>query len=109
MRLTSSRQSLRLRALHPLKRGHSERRNAGMKAIIDALNVVYEEQERRGFIRLNLVCLAFTLGAIACVLIGAAAVVVTPLVLGSVGLGPLADTVVRFARWPVLVVVMLMA
>jgi membrane protein len=83
--------------------------NAGMKAIIDALNVVYEEEEQRGFIRLNLVSLAFTLGAIACVLVGTAAVVVTPLVLGSVGLGPIADTLVRFARWPVLVVVMLLA
>ena len=38
--------------------------NAGMKAIIDALNVVYEEKEKRGFIKLNLVSLAFTLAAI---------------------------------------------
>src|SRR3984957_5625624 len=38
--------------------------NAGMKAIMDALNVVYEEKEKRGFIKLNLVSLAFTLGAI---------------------------------------------
>src|SRR3984957_13432164 len=29
--------------------------NSGMKAIIDALNVVYEEKEKRGFIKLNLV------------------------------------------------------
>ena len=28
--------------------------NAGMKAIMDALNVVYEEKEKRGFIKLNL-------------------------------------------------------
>src|SRR5580700_4359995 len=33
--------------------------NAGMKAIMDALNVVYEEKEKRGFIKLNLVSLAF--------------------------------------------------
>ena len=31
-----------------------------MKALIDALNVVYEEDEKRSFIRLNLVSLAFT-------------------------------------------------
>ena len=39
--------------------------NAGMKAIIDALNIIYEEDEKRGFVTLNLVSFAFTLGAIA--------------------------------------------
>jgi hypothetical protein len=38
--------------------------NAGMKALFDALNVIYGEKEKRSFIRLNLVSLAFTLGAI---------------------------------------------
>ena len=38
--------------------------NAGMKAIMDALNVVYEEKEKRGFIKLNLISLAFTIAAI---------------------------------------------
>ena len=36
--------------------------NGGMKAIIDALNVVYEEDEKRGFFKLNAVSLAFTFG-----------------------------------------------
>ena len=35
--------------------------NAGMKAIIDALNVVYDEKEKRSFVKLNLVSLLFTL------------------------------------------------
>jgi uncharacterized BrkB/YihY/UPF0761 family membrane protein len=38
--------------------------NAGMKALFDALNVVYGEKERRGFIRLNAISLAFTLSAL---------------------------------------------
>jgi len=38
--------------------------NAGMKALIDALNIVYEEEEQRGFFKLTLVALAFTVGAI---------------------------------------------
>ena len=37
--------------------------NGGIKAIFDALNVVYGEKEKRGFIRLNATSLAFTLGA----------------------------------------------
>jgi membrane protein len=61
--------------------------NAGMKAIMDALNVVYDEKEKRGFIKLNLVSLAFTVAAIASVLLAIGAVVVLPLVLGYIGLG----------------------
>src|SRR6202049_681644 len=57
------------------------RANAGMKAIIDALNVVYEETERRGFIKLNLVSLAFTLGAIGALLVALGCMVVFPLVI----------------------------
>src|SRR5262249_14473629 len=34
--------------------------NAGIKAVMDALNVVYDETEKRSFIRLNLVSLCFT-------------------------------------------------
>ena len=36
--------------------------NAGVKAVIDALNVVYGEREKRRFFRLNLLSLAFTTG-----------------------------------------------
>ena len=36
--------------------------NGGMKAIIDALNVVYDEKEKRGFFKLNAVSLALQLG-----------------------------------------------
>ena len=39
--------------------------NAGVKAIIDALNVAYEVREQRSFVRLNLLSLAFTLSGIA--------------------------------------------
>jgi hypothetical protein len=33
-----------------------------MKAVIDALNVTYNEKEKRGFIKLNLISLALTGG-----------------------------------------------
>jgi membrane protein len=42
--------------------------NAGMKALMDALNIVNEEKEKRSFIRLNLVSLAFTVAGIFAVL-----------------------------------------
>jgi membrane protein len=76
--------------------------NAGMKAIMDALNIVNEEDERRGFIRLNLVSLAFTVAGIFAMLAAVGAVVVIPLVLTQVGLGSMTETVVNLARWPAL-------
>jgi membrane protein len=83
--------------------------NAGMKAVIDALNVVYEETEKRGFFKLNLISLAFTLGAVVAVLSAIAAVVVVPLVLDRVGVGSLGEVLVSYGRWPMLVAALLAA
>src|SRR5262249_27590689 len=52
--------------------------NAGMKSIFDALNLVYNEREKRGLIRLNLVSLAFTAGAIVFVLLAIGCIVALP-------------------------------
>ncbi|MCC6890296.1 MAG: YihY/virulence factor BrkB family protein [Hyphomicrobiales bacterium] len=73
--------------------------NAGMKAIFDALNIIYDQEEKRGFIRLNLVSLAFTLCAIVALLIAASAVVALPLALSTLGLE---TPLVAYLRWPAL-------
>jgi membrane protein len=78
--------------------------NAGMKAIMDALNVVYEEQEKRGFVRVTAVSLAFTLAAIGSALLALGAVVVLPVVLQYLGLPDIADLLLRIARWPLLLI-----
>ena len=56
--------------------------NGGMKAIIDALNVIYKEKETRSFIRLNLMSLA----AIGALLVALGAVVVRPIAFNYLGL-----------------------
>jgi membrane protein len=76
--------------------------NAGMKAIMDALNIVYDEKEERGFIRLNLASLTLTVGAILSLLLAIAAVIVLPLLLTYVGLSSVAKTLVQVLRWPAL-------
>jgi membrane protein len=81
--------------------------NAGMKAIIDALNVVYEEKEKRGFIKLNFVSLAFTLAAIASLLLALGAVVVLPLFLNQLGLSGITNAIFRIGRWPLLFVLVM--
>lgn len=77
--------------------------NAGMKAIMDALNVAYEEKERRGWIKFNLESLVFTIGCIVGLLLAVIFVVVLPLLLGYVGLGTLSESIIFYGRWPMLV------
>jgi len=81
--------------------------NAGMKAIMDALNVVYEEKEKRGFIKLTLVSLAFTLAAIGSVLLALGAVVVLPVALNYLGLPNVTDLLLRLTRWPLLLLLII--
>jgi membrane protein len=83
--------------------------NAGVKAVIDALNVVYEEREKRGFVRLNLLSLAFTTGGIAALLLMVSAVVAVPLALDHVGLAPHSQAIISLMRWPLLLAILLIA
>jgi membrane protein len=76
--------------------------NAGMKAIIDALNVVYDEKEKRSFIKLNLLSLLFTLIAIVSLMIALAAVVIAPMVFSAVGLSSLWSLAIAALQWPLL-------
>jgi membrane protein len=74
--------------------------NSGAKAVIDGLNVAYGEQEKRNFVRLNLISLLFTLGAFIALTLAIGVVVITPIVLNFIGLGGLGDALVRILRWP---------
>ena len=78
--------------------------NSGMKALFDALNIVYDEREKRGFFRLNAVSLAFTVLGIAFILVVLAAVVVLPIVAGYVGFETAIDQALGLGRWPVLLI-----
>src|SRR5438477_2184721 len=83
--------------------------NAGMKAIFDALNIVYDEDEKRGFIKLNLISLTFTLGAVLALLVAIGAIVVLPLVLPYVGLGSGQQSwLLPLLRWPALFILVML-
>ncbi len=79
--------------------------NAGVKALFDALNVIYDEDEKRSFLRLNLISLAFTFCVIVFMVMSLAAVVAVPLVLSRFGLGRLSQFPVTALRWPFLFVI----
>ena len=79
--------------------------NAGMKAMIDALNVIYGETEKRGFVALNLLSLAMTLGGLAFLLLAIGAVIVLPLVFSWLGIEGWAEWTIALLRWPAIMVV----
>ena len=83
--------------------------NAGVKAIIDALNVVYEVRETRNFLKLNLLSLAFTTGGIVALLLMVSAVVAFPLLFSHLGLPPESGFILGLARWPLLLAVLMVA
>lgn len=81
--------------------------NAGIKALFDGLNVVYDEDEKRSFVRLNLVSLAFTGAALVMAALAIGAIVVFPLVLAFVGVG-VSVPGLALLRWPALFIAMMM-
>ena len=83
--------------------------NGGMKAIIDALNVVYDEKEKRSFIKLNAVSLTFTIGGVLGILIASGLVIVAPIALQMIGMGAATELLVKFGRWPALAILLLLA
>ena len=83
--------------------------NAAMKSLFDTLNIVYGEQEKRGFVKLNAISLGFTVGGIVFVLAALGGVVVIPVALQYLGLSNAADLLVRIGRWPALFVALAVA
>jgi membrane protein len=79
--------------------------NQATKALFDALNVVYEEKEKRSFIRLTLMSLAFTFCGLLFAVIVMAGVVVLPVAFNLIGLGTQVEWLLRIARWPLLMAV----
>lgn len=81
----------------------------GVKALIDALNIVYDEDEDRGFVKLNGLAILLTVGAI---LFGAFTLILIaalPALLGNLGLSESAQNLVSFGRWPLLAIVLMVA
>ncbi|CAN5490607.1 YihY/virulence factor BrkB family protein [soil metagenome] len=74
--------------------------NGAAKACFLGLNIAYEEEETRGFVRLTATSLAFTVGALVFVVLTLAAVISAPAAAALAG--PQAEMLVGLARWPLL-------
>ena len=80
--------------------------SGGVGNLIKAVNIAYDEVETRNFIKLRLLSLALTLGAIVFVLITFALVAVVPVVLDSLPLGVVGTILAQVIRWVLLLGVM---
>jgi membrane protein len=83
--------------------------NAGMKSLFDALNLVYNEQEKRSFVWLNVLSLMFTVLAIVFALVAICTMIVVPIVLNFLGLAGAPEVVIKIARWPALFIIVSLA
>jgi len=79
--------------------------NSGIAALFDALNVVYNEREKRSLVQFYATTLLFTFAAIAFVIVAITGVVVVPLIMKFVGLASTTERLLAIARWPVLLTI----
>jgi membrane protein len=83
--------------------------SSGMKHLIGAINLAYDEKERRGFLKLRGLALALTLAAIVVGAVAVAGLVVLPNALDSSGAEGVVRTVLLVVRWPLFAVIALVA
>jgi membrane protein len=80
--------------------------NGGVKSVFDALNIAYEETEKRSFVGLTLQSLLFTGGALLFVILAFTGIVVVPVALQFLGVDDKA-WYVALLRWPALLLVLI--
>lgn len=76
--------------------------NNGIKAIFEALNVAYSENETRSFVRVNLVSFVFTFGGMFFGIILITGLGIIPHVLTLLGLDGWNAVLISLARWPLI-------
>jgi membrane protein len=80
-----------------------------MKALITALNIVYDEAESRGFIKLNGLALLLTFGGILFMLLSLALITALPFIFSTLGLPDSIQTALSISKWPVLAILIMVA
>lgn len=78
--------------------------NSAMKAMMDALNIAYDAEEKRSFIMLNLISLGFTLASIIGLVVLISAIAVVPAIMHMIQLGVVGDVLIDYGRWPLVFV-----
>jgi membrane protein len=74
----------------------------GTKALMTSLTIVNDEQEERGFLKMNLIALMLTLGGMLFFLFALALIVLLSALLGNLGLPDTFQWLFSLLRWPIL-------
>jgi membrane protein len=80
----------------------------GMSGLITALDIAYEEHERRSFLKFNLIALILTIGLVLGGLVVIAFVAVLPAALQFLAIGTTAKWLGLVVQWPLLIVVVML-
>jgi membrane protein len=83
--------------------------SSGTGNLMQAVNIAYDEDETRGFIKLRAIALALTLGALVFVLVTLTLIAVVPPLLESLQLGVVGTVVAQVVRWGLLLVLVVVA
>lgn len=70
--------------------------SGGVSALADGLDIMYDVQEKRGFVEERLISFALLVACVVLLVSGAVAIVAGPAIIRSLGLGVVADVL----RWP---------
>jgi len=82
---------------------------SGISSMITALNIVYGEAEKRGYLRLQLAALGLTAAAVLSALVALALIAVLPAVLSLAPIGGAGKTIAALIRWPILIALVTVA
>lgn len=81
--------------------------NSGTKSLFQGINIAYDEEDTRGFFKLNGITMLFTLGGIVIGSICAVLVIGFPALVAYLGLPSTLETVISWGRWPLLFAVVM--
>ena len=77
---------------------------SGMKALFQSMNITYDEEEKRGFLKLNAMAILLTLGGVLFVIFFLLLIVGAPALLANFPMGEVGSRLIDYARWPLLAV-----
>jgi membrane protein len=80
----------------------------GMSGMITAINIAYEEKERRGFFKLNLIAVGLTLGLLAGGIVAITLVAILPAAVQLVAVGAATKWLLLLVQWPLLIVLVML-
>lgn len=83
--------------------------SGGVGNLMKAINVAYDEQDKRGFVKQKALALLLTVGAVLFMLVTLGLVAVVPVVLDQLSLGGVGRVIAQAVRWAALVLAVIIA